>query len=554
MTRTTGPPNADLAQRGDHRCAMVTSRSEILRASSAFTRPQRALRSAITIASVVALMGAGTVPATAQDGDTAEGSLAEELASDAASEYARDAKEGLDERQESDTRQQNRADQESREDGSIQERQEERAREEIKDAVTKAYLSGEDGSETARDAVNDDSSSDNDEDKKNQDNDSAEGEGEAAFDVAIPGVKPNWDSDADIEETGIPGAIGSTELGWGPYPGVEPDIYGAEVVGRLANQVIPSGPMGEAGNPTGELGKYLAVPGVGKQSGRRIGAGYGGIFGGLSGVKAPSGAESGRMQGDETIVITDGEGNIVNKFKASELDTITGDEYDWGFNENTGEIEITATDNSGDQGTGGDVMEFGEDEAVSGSESGQEGGSDEDEETMVFGEEEAEEAQSGDEDSNENDSESGQESSNEDNSDSDQEDNNESDSESESNSTSSSDSSDDSEEKDKADKDEGDTLPAPGQRGGPPLTEGEKELVNRFDDTDEDIKRAANNSNTTMPAQPEGGKIDLDLPWNILNQLDKTTMPVRPGSMQQSAMPLPLSVWNPGYIDPHRGN
>ncbi|MGM0561396.1 MAG: hypothetical protein ACQETX_10060 [Pseudomonadota bacterium] len=520
MTRTTGHPKADLAQHGGGRCAMVPPPSEILRASSAFTRPQRALRSAITIASVVALMGAGTVPATAEDGDTVEESLADELAADAASEIAPDAKEGLDERQESDTRQQNRADQESRESGSIQERQEERARDEIKDAVTKAYLSGEDGSEATRDAASDDSSSGNDEDKNNQDDKSAGGEGEAAFDVAVPKAKPIPDNDSDIEETGATGATDGIELGWGTYPGVGPDIYGAEVVGRLANQVLPSGPMTEGGNP--------------------MGAGYGGIFGSLAGVKAPSASESGRMQGDgsdgiparemgDHIIIYDDEGHeghVVQTVEKDDVDTVTGSDGDWHIDA-SGELKITWSENSG-------------------SGSDQTGGSDEDEETMEFGADEAV-----GENSNDDDSESDQEARNESNSESDQEDNNESDSESESESSSNSDNSNDSEEgEDKADKDNGDTLPAPGQRGGPPMTEEEKELVNRFNDTDEDIERAASNSDTTMPANPGDGKVDMNLPWEVLNPLDKTTMPVRPGSMQNWAMPLPPSFWNPGTIDP----
>lgn len=554
MMRTMGFPNANLAQRGDRRCANVTPQNEILRTSSALTRPQRALRTAITIASVVALMSVGTAPVMAEDGDTVEESLVDELSSDAASDYARDAKEGLEERQESNTRLQNRADQESRGDGSIQERQEERAREEIKDAVTEAYLSDEDGSEAARDAASDDSSSDNDEDKSNQDDNAAGDEGDAAFDVAVPKAKPTPGSDADINETGTAGATDGIELGLGAYPGVGPDIYGAEVVGRLANQVLPSGPMAEAGNPTGELGAYGAVPGLGKQDGSRIGAGYGGIFGSLAGVEAPSMSESGRMQGDgsdgipahvskdgTTVVITDGDGNVVNEVSPDELDTVTGPNRDWYIDMSSWELKITG---SGNSDTDQETAEFGEEEAVgSASDSDQEGGRDEDEDTVVFGEDEAEEVG---EDSNEDDSESGQDDSNESASESGEENSNESESESSSNS----DNSNDNEEgEDKADKDDGDTLPQKDNRG-PPLTEEEKELVNRFNDTDEDIKRAANNSDTTMPAQPGDGKVNIDLPWGILNQLDKTTMPVRPGSMQNWAMPLPPSFWNPGTIDP----
>ncbi|MFC4350965.1 hypothetical protein ACFOW6_05360 [Fodinicurvata halophila] len=542
MMRTTGFPNANLAQRGDRRCATVTPQSEILRTSSALTRPQRALRTAITIASVVALMSVGTAPVTAEDGDTVEESLVDELSSDAASDYARDAKEGLDERQESNTRQQNRADQESRGDGSIQERQEERAREEIKDAVTEAYLSGKDGSEAARDAASDDSSSDNDEDKKNQDDTAAGDEGDATFDVAVPKAKPTPGSDADINETGTAGATDGIELGLGAYPGVGPDIYGAEVVGRLANQVLPSGPMAEAGNPTGELGAYGAVPGLGQQDGSRIGAGYGGIFGSLAGVKAPSASESGRMQGDgsdgiparemgDHIIIYDDEGHeghVVQTVEKDDLDAVTGSDGDWHI-DGAGELKITWSENSG-------------------SGSDQTGGSDENEETMEFGADEAV-----GENSNDNDSESDQEGRNEGNSESasnsessSNNDNEESSSESESNSESSSE--DGQEEENKTAKDDGDTLPCrPGLSSCGSSADPEE--------LQEEVKRASSHSRTTMPANPgDGEKVNFDLPWNILNQLDKTTMPVRPGSMQQSAMPLPLSVWNPGYIDPHRGN
>jgi hypothetical protein len=539
MTWTPGHSQAGATRRRSARGVRRAAETHPLLVSSALTRPRRALRHAICLLPAAAAALCWAAPAAADDGDSVEAGFVEELSSDAASENARKAKEGLEDRLEGErrreNRRQNRADRESRGAGSIERRQEEREREEIKDAATEAYLNAEDGGKAAEDAA------------------AAATGSEPVGDAALPGVKPDR-----------PGPAPGIRLGPGSYPGLEPDIYGAEVAGRLDDQFVPPGFDDGTANADGELGRYAGMPGLGQGSGGRIGAGYGGIFGGLGGVEAPSGSQSGAMRGsdewddDETLVIVNDAGEEVNRFEAGELDTVTGPNHDWHTDPETGDIEITENDGSD---SGQDTGEFGEEHALP------EDGEDKDDEdvmtfdkddtenkddndddgVMKFGENEGNEGSSDDGESSDDgdSSENGDDSSNAGSSDSGD---NTDQGENEQNAGSNDGGDSDSDEPKKT-ADEEDTLPCRTPAGGACGPGADPEEI------EEEVGRAASHSRTTMPAEPDAeGELGLELPWGISRLPEKTTTPVRPGSMRHTATPLPRSFWNPGTIDPHRGH